>query len=289
MKSNTHPRRIGDGPRRGEHEYRSVFLSDLHLGTRGCKVELLVDFLRQVRCEHLYLVGDVLDGWSLRKSWYWNQGSNEVVQRILKAASRGSAVTYVCGNHDEFLRRYIGLDVGGVKVVDQAEHLMVDGRRLLVLHGDRFDVTIRNAKWLAHLGDRAYQLSLRLNDLVALARRKLGYPYWSLSAYLKQKVKNAVSYIDHFEGAVLEHARQRGFDGAVCGHIHHAALREVDGMLYANDGDWVESCTALVEHFDGRLEILRWADPGAVAESALLRRRRPRVANMESEPEEVLR
>ena len=263
------------------HRYRSVFISDLHLGTRGCKVELLAEFLRSVECGRLYLIGDIVDGWSLRKNWYWNQRHNEVVQRILAAADRGTQVTYVCGNHDEFLRRYLGMDLGGVSVVDEAERRTADGRRLLVLHGDRFDVTIRNAKWLAHLGDHAYQLCLKLNDLVALLRRKLGYPYWSLSAWLKLKVKNAVSYINSFEEAVLDEARERGFDGAVCGHIHHATLREADGMLYANDGDWVESCTALVEHFDGRLEILRWADPARIAECTSGRRRRQDTAELE--------
>lgn len=272
-------------PRPERRRFRSVFLSDLHLGTRGCKAALLADFLRRVECDRLYLVGDIIDGWSLRKNWYWNPLQTEVVQRILKASARGTEVTYVCGNHDEFLRRYLGLDLGGVRIVDEAEHRTADGQRLLVLHGDRFDVTIRNAKWLAHLGDRAYQLCLGLNNVVAFIRRKLGYPYWSLSAYLKQKVKNAVSYVASFESAVLDDARQRGFDGVVCGHIHKAELRKENGMVYANDGDWVESCTALVEHFDGRLEILHWADDEEIARSA--RRRVPRTAHMD-EPEEVL-
>jgi len=250
------------GRSRARSGYRTVWVSDLHLGTRGCKAELLLDFLENVSCERMYLVGDVIDGWALRRKVYWDATHSRVLERILALGRGGTRVTYVCGNHDEFLRRYAGVDLGGVSLVDEAVHATADGRRLLVVHGDRYDVTIRNAPWLAHLGDRAYRFSLVLNDLLAFVRKRLGYPYWSLSAYLKRRVKKAVSFVESFERAVVAEARERGFDGAVCGHIHHAEIRTVDGILYANDGDWVESCTALVEHHSGRLEILRWTREG---------------------------
>lgn len=246
-------------PRRGRR-YRSIWISDIHLGTRGCKADLLLDFLRVHDCDRLYLVGDIIDGWRLKRSWYWNEDQNRVVKEVLSKSEEGTRVHYICGNHDEFLRDYLGLLFGGVTLEDEAVHRCADGRRLLVLHGDKFDVCIRNARWLAFLGDRAYHACLVMNDWFNRVRRRFGYSYWSLSAYLKLKVKNAVSFIGRFEEAVAAETRARGFDGVVCGHIHHAEMREVDGILYCNDGDWVESCTALVEHFDGSLEILRWAE-----------------------------
>lgn len=276
-------RALPRAPFRGREDearrYRSVWISDVHLGTRGCKAELLEDFLASVRCDRLYLVGDIIDGWALRRNVYWTAAHSRVVQRVFEIGRGGTDVRYVCGNHDEFLRSHLGIDMGGVTVVDEAVHETADGRRLLVVHGDHYDVTIRNSPWLAHLGDQAYRFSLLLNEAVAWVRRRLGRPYWSLSAYLKQRVKNAVSYIESFENAVLEDARARGFDGVVCGHIHHAEVREVGGMIYANDGDWVESCTALVEHESGRLEILRWTRPGEDPRRAAPRRARPAQAD----------
>ena len=242
------------GPRR----YRTIWISDTHLGTRGCKSDLLLDFLQNHRCDNLYLVGDIVDGWALKRSWYWNEDHNRILREILKWSSRGTRVSYICGNHDEFLRRYLGLMFGGAQIVDEVVHVTADKKRLLVLHGDRFDVVIRNSKWLSLLGSQAYELALIANTWFNRIRRRLGYGYWSLSAYLKEKVKNAVSYIDNFEEAVLDEARRRGLDGVVCGHIHKAAIREADGTLYCNDGDWVESCTALVEDFSGKLEIVTW-------------------------------
>ncbi len=237
---------------------RTIFLSDLHLGTRGCKAEFLLDFLRSTRCERLYLVGDILDGWRLRSSPFWNHAQSEVVQLLLKKARRGTRVLYLPGNHDEALRDYVGLDFGGISVRTECVHETADGRRLLVLHGDQFDGVVQCHRWLALVGDRAYTFTLALNHWFNIARRRLGRPYWSLSAFLKHKVKNAVDFIFRFEGSVAEAARERGLDGVVCGHIHKAELRTIEGVLYANCGDWVESCTALVEHADGRLEVLDW-------------------------------
>jgi UDP-2,3-diacylglucosamine pyrophosphatase LpxH len=242
--------------------YRSIWISDIHLGTRGCKAEFLLDFLRNTESEHLYLVGDIVDGWRLRRSWYWPQEHNDVVQKLLRKARKGTAVTFIPGNHDEFVRNYLEFNFGEVRVSNDAVHVTADGRRLLVIHGDQFDTVVAYAKWLAHLGDHAYNIAMELNLWLNWVRRHLGLRYWSLSAYLKHRVKNAVAYIASFEAAMAEMARRRGVDGVVCGHIHHAELRRIGDILYANDGDWVESCTALVEHFDGRLEILRWAEVG---------------------------
>jgi UDP-2,3-diacylglucosamine pyrophosphatase LpxH len=242
------------------NRYRAIFISDVHLGTRGCKAAFLLDFLRRTESDYLYLVGDMVDFWRLRKSWYWPQAHNDVVQKLLRKARKGTKVIYVPGNHDEGLRGYCKVHLGGVLVTKEAVHRTADGRRFLVQHGDAFDGVVRYARWLAVLGDTAYTLALSLNHAFNLARRWLGYPYWSLSAYLKFKVKNAVQFTADFAATITGEARKRGFDGVVCGHIHHAETRTIGGVLYCNDGDWVESCTALVEHADGRIEILRWAE-----------------------------
>lgn len=247
-----------------DRRYRTIWISDVHLGTRGCKADFLLDFLKHTESDHLYLVGDIVDGWRLRRSWYWPQAHNDVVQKILRKARKGTNVVFVPGNHDEFARGYTEHNFGDITVMNQAVHLTADGRRLLVLHGDAFDGVVKYAKWLAHLGDWAYTVALSANHWFNLVRRRLGYSYWSLSAYLKHKVKNAVQFIDDYEKTIVEEARRQGVDGVVCGHIHHAELREVDGITYANDGDWVESCTALVEHDDGRLEILHWLESASL-------------------------
>jgi UDP-2,3-diacylglucosamine pyrophosphatase LpxH len=238
--------------------YRTIFVSDIHLGTPGCKATLLLDFLRRNDSDALYLVGDIVDGWRLRRSWYWRQTHNDVVQKVLRKARKGTRVIYIPGNHDEALRDYLGRHFGGIEVVREAVHTTADGRRFLVLHGDAFDAIVRTAGWLAILGDRAYSAAIFVNTWFNRVRLALGWPYWSLSNFLKQRVKNAVKYIDSFEASVANEARKRGLDGVICGHIHKAEIREIGGVLYCNDGDWVESCTALVEHHDGKLEILDW-------------------------------
>jgi UDP-2,3-diacylglucosamine pyrophosphatase LpxH len=235
---------------------RTVWISDIHLGTPGCQAAALLEFLREVECDTLYLVGDIIDGWQLRRTWYWPQSHNDVVQKILRKARKGTRVVFVPGNHDEFARRYVEHSFGGVEVMEECIHVTADGRRLWVTHGDLFDGVIQCARWLAYLGDAAYELVLRANRWFNVARARMGLPYWSLSRYLKFKVKRAVSYVGDFEAAVAREARRRGAHGVVCGHIHHAEIRTIDGVLYCNDGDWVESLTALVEHHDGRLEIV---------------------------------
>jgi UDP-2,3-diacylglucosamine pyrophosphatase LpxH len=235
---------------------RTVWISDLHLGTPGCQARALLDFLRDTECDTLYLVGDIIDGWQLRRSWYWPQAHNDVVQKLLRKARKGTRVVFVPGNHDEFARHFVTHTFGGIEVVEDCMHVTADGRRLWITHGDLFDGVVQCARWLALLGDAAYEFSLKVNRWFNRARARMGLPYWSLSKYLKHKVKRAVSYIDDFEAAVAREAKKRGAHGVVCGHIHHAEMREIDGILYCNDGDWVESLTALVEHHDGRLEII---------------------------------
>jgi UDP-2,3-diacylglucosamine pyrophosphatase LpxH len=239
--------------------YRTLFLSDIHLGTRGCQAELLLDFLKHNESEELFLVGDIVDGWRLKSGWYWPQSHNDVVQKLLRKVRKGARVVFVPGNHDEFAREFLGMEFGGVEVVDHVIHQTADGRKFLVVHGDQFDIVVRNARWLALLGDWAYDFAIWINSWFNIARRKCGLPYWSFSKWAKLKVKNAVNFIGDFEVMLAGEARKRGVDGVVCGHIHHAAIRDIDGVTYVNTGDFVESCTAIAEHFDGRLELLHWS------------------------------
>lgn len=244
-------------PHRIKH-HRALFISDTHLGTRGCKADLLADFLAHNDCQTLYLIGDIVDGWRLRENWFWTDAHTRVLDAILAKAEDGTRVIYVPGNHDEVFRKYCGLTLAGIEIQLDAVHETRDGKRLLVIHGDQFDGIVTYARWLAHLGDWAYTLALLANDVFNTVRRRFGLPYWSLSAYLKLKVKNAASFIGNFEDALAKETRARGLDGVVCGHIHHAEIRTIGGVLYCNDGDWVESCTALAEDARGRLEIMRW-------------------------------
>jgi UDP-2,3-diacylglucosamine pyrophosphatase LpxH len=250
-----------DGPERAR--YRAVFISDLHLGTAGCQAVELLEFLKQHPSETLYLVGDIIDGWQLRRKWFWPQAHNDVVQKLLRRSRKGCKVVFVPGNHDEFARQFDGHHFGGIEVANEAVHVTADGKRLWVVHGDHFDGVIQCAKWLAYLGDNAYEFTLRMNRHLNSLRARMGLPYWSLSQYLKHKVKKALNYVMDFERAVAAEARSRGYQGVVCGHIHRPEMRSIDGTLYCNDGDWVESLSALVEHMDGRLELLHWV-PGSL-------------------------
>lgn len=244
----------------GTHRVRTVWISDVHLGTPGCQAHALLDFLKRVECDTLYLVGDIIDGWQLRRSWYWPQAHNDVVQKLLRKARKGTRVIYVPGNHDEFARKFLEHSFGGIEVAEEWIHTTADGRQLWVTHGDLYDGVIQVARWLALLGDSLYEFTLKLNRHLNSWRARAGLPYWSLSKYLKLKVKRAVSYVGDFEAALAREARKRGVDGLVCGHIHHAEMRDVEGILYCNDGDWVESLTALVEHADGSLAIVEWGE-----------------------------
>ena len=240
--------------------YRAVFISDLHLGTPGCQAKALLEFLKSHRSDYLYLVGDIVDGWQLRRRWFWPQAHNDVVQKLLRSARKGCHVVYVPGNHDEFARQFVNHRFGDIEVVEEAVHTTADGRQLWIIHGDYFDGVVQCAKWLAYLGDNLYEFTLKLNRHLNNLRGRLGLPYWSLSAYLKHKVKKALNYVTDFEAAVAHEARRRGHQGVVCGHIHRAEMRDIGGVLYCNDGDWVESRTALVEHHDGRLELVQWIE-----------------------------
>lgn len=259
-------------PKRVVTRYRSIWISDVHLGLPGAKTEMLHDFLKHTDSDFLYLVGDIIDFWQVRRGAGWPQVNNNVIRQILSKAKHGAKTYYIPGNHDEVLRRYHRVAFGNIHILTSTIHTAADGKRYLVIHGDQFDAVVTNRRWLALLGSRAYDWLLVLNRYFNAARKALGYPYWSLSAYLKHKVKNACTYISHFETLVANSARQHGTEGVICGHIHRAALTEMDGITYANDGDWVESCTALVEHFDGRLELLDWtlrrAHDGAATASA---------------------
>jgi UDP-2,3-diacylglucosamine pyrophosphatase LpxH len=244
-----------------DKHYRAIFISDVHLGTPGCQALALLDFLKAHPSDTLYLVGDIIDGWQLRRKWYWPQSHNDVMQKLLRRARKGHRIVFVPGNHDEFARGFVGHQFGGIEVLEDAVHVTADGRSMWVVHGDYFDGVIQCAKWLAYVGDNLYEFTLKINRHFNTLRARLGLPYWSLSAYLKQKVKTALNYVTDFEAAVAHEARRRGHDGVVCGHIHRAEMREINGTLYCNDGDWVESLTALVEHSDGRLELVYWVPP----------------------------
>ena len=240
--------------------YKTIFISDIHLGSKACQAELLLDFLKHNDSEKLYLVGDIVDGWRLKRKWYWPQSHNDVVQKILRKARKNTEIIYVPGNHDEGLRRYIGTHFGGIEVRPTDIYEAVNGDKYLVLHGDSFDNVMLYARWLAYVGDHAYDLVLRLNTVFNGLRRLMGLRYWSLSSYLKIKVKNAVQFISEFERVLANEAQKAGVQGVICGHIHHAEMRKYGDIIYMNDGDWVESCSALVEHFDGTWEIIFWAD-----------------------------
>ncbi|MGY6550783.1 MAG: UDP-2,3-diacylglucosamine diphosphatase [Erythrobacter sp.] len=257
-------------PRRPEpvgqqrRSYRTIWISDVHLGTRGCNADMLIDFLDHTDSEVMYLVGDIIDGWRLKKKFYWPAAHNDIVWRILKRAHRGTKIIYIPGNHDEMFRQFTGLNFGGIEIRRAAFHDTADGRRLMVLHGDEFDAVMLSHRWLAFVGDHAYHAMMKLNVTVNAVRKALGKPYWSLSKAAKHKVKNAVEFISRYEEAVARAAGERGVDGVVCGHIHNAEFRgfEHNGrrIEYWNDGDWVEGCNALVEHHDGRMEILNWPE-----------------------------
>lgn len=240
--------------------YRTIFISDFHLGTRTSQADLLLDFLKSTEAETIYLVGDIVDFWRVQRGAVWPQSHNDVLQKLLRKVRKGTRIVLIPGNHDECLRDYAGSRFGGIEILRQTTHTRADGRRYLVMHGDELDVVVRYAKWLAFLGDRGYETALWMNTPLNFVRRRLGLGYWSLSAYLKNRVKTAVSFIGDFEKNLAEHARRENVDGVICGHIHHAADRMIDGIHYVNTGDWVESCTAIVESHDGRFELVRWLD-----------------------------
>ena len=254
----------------GAARVRAVFISDLHLGTRGAQAHNLLEFLRYVEADVIYLVGDIVDFWKVRRGPHWPQTHNDVVQKLLRKVRKGAEIIFIPGNHDEGLRDYCGMRFGGIRLEQSTVHVTLKGRRYVVMHGDEFDVVVRTAKWLAFLGDRGYELALWANGPLNWIRRRFGLGFWSLSAYLKYRVKSAVSFIGAYEEAVACEARRRNVHGVICGHIHHAADRMIDGVHYLNCGDWVESCTALIETLEGELHIVRWQEAGDDDKSILL-------------------
>ena len=241
-------------------EYRSIFISDVHLGTRACMAEYLLSFLKSSESEYLYLVGDIFDLWEMRRSVYWNKTQNAIVQEIFRKAEQGTKVVYIPGNHDSLLRDFVGSEFRGIKIEQNAVHETADERKFFVSHGDEFDVLIRHNSVLRVLGDHAYKLLLRMNRINNRLRRHLDRPYWSLSTWLKTRVHNANQYIDKFETVAAEEARSNQYDGYICGHIHKSGIRKINGALYCNDGDWVEHCTAITEDENGWLQLLHWSD-----------------------------
>ncbi|TPW29780.1 UDP-2,3-diacylglucosamine diphosphatase [Martelella alba] len=239
-------------------QFRTLFISDVHLGSKAAKADYLLDFMRHHEAETIILVGDIVDGWRLKRSWYWPQPFNDVVQKLLRKARKGARIIYIPGNHDEFLRDFPGMHFGGVEVAQKMIFEAGDGRKYLVIHGDEFDVVVRHARVLAYLGDWAYDAAIAINVVLAAVRRKLGFSYWSFSAWAKLQVKHAVNFIGEFQRVVVEEARKQEVDGVICGHIHHAVMEDMDGIAYINTGDWVESCTAIAEHFDGTFELITW-------------------------------
>lgn len=247
-----------------KYTYRSIWLSDLHLGSRDINSEYLLDFLQNNESEYLYLAGDIIDLWKLNHGWYWPEINNQIIELIFKKSQEGTKVVYIPGNHDDMFRKYVNTEIHGVKFMHEAVHSTADGRRFLIVHGDEFDPVTSYSRWLAKLGSDAYTLLLKLNRYVSSLRKGLGMKYWSLSAFLKNKVKEAVNFVGNFKKAIVREASKRKVDGMICGHVHHASFENVNGVLYSNTGDWVESCTALVENNDGSLQIVRWAEEYAL-------------------------
>lgn len=258
---------MGKSKKRKPQRYRAVWISDVHLGFRGCNAEALLDFLRSTRCDYLYLVGDIIDIWQMKKKPYWPQAHNDVIRTLLGKAKHGTKVIYVPGNHDEYARDFNKMSFGNVRIKKQAIHTTADDRKLLILHGDQFDAIVISSPFLGKLGSKLYDLLLQMNIIVNAVRRWLGLEHWSLAAFLKHKVKNAVQFISSFEEAVAHEADRQNVDGVICGHIHHAEISTIAGVTYYNCGDWVESCTALVEDDDGQMKIIYWLDNVAKQQS----------------------
>lgn len=241
-------------------EFRTVWLSDIHLGSRGCQAGQLLKFLKSVQCEYLILIGDIIDLWAMKRSFHWPESHNAVVQQVLKMSKNGTKVIFIPGNHDEAMRAHTGTSLGNISIENTYTHALLTGHSMLCVHGDMFDIVTRYRKWVAILGDIAYEFLLWLNIQQNKVRSAVGLGYWSLSKYAKHKVKEAVNFISDYEVSVAEEAKKLSVDAVACGHIHNAELTRMNGIVYANTGDWVESCSGLVERLDGTIELFNWVD-----------------------------
>ena len=243
-------------------KYKSIFISDIHLGTRFSKAKVLLNFLKHNESDQLILVGDIIDGWAIKRKLIWPQEHSDVIQKILKKAKKGTKVTFITGNHDEFLRPFVPLLLGdSVSIANELEYVAINKKKYYITHGDFFDSITMTKKWLAILGDYGYDLLLHLNVVLNFLRKRIGIKkYWSLSKYVKDNVKSSVSFISDFEAVLSTHAKNKGYDGIICGHIHKAEIRDIDEIQYLNCGDWVESCTAIVETFEGEFKIINWLE-----------------------------
>tara|TARA_E500000081_G_scaffold126276_1_gene133357 strand:+ start:679 stop:1485 length:807 start_codon:yes stop_codon:yes gene_type:complete len=244
-----------------DSHYKTIWLSDIHLGTKGCQAEKLLDFLYEYSCDKIYLVGDIIDGWRLSQNFYWPQSHSNVVRRLLSFSKKGTEIIFITGNHDEFLRSFSPLNLGNIKVLDEAVHTTEDGKEILVIHGDQYDVVTKYSRSIAVLGSVGYEMLMTFNRFWNVIRKIFGYKnYWSLSAFVKYKVKSAVNFISDFEETLALACKKKGYEGVISGHIHHAEIRKIHGIDYMNCGDWVESCTALVEKQDGVIEIIQYGE-----------------------------
>jgi UDP-2,3-diacylglucosamine pyrophosphatase LpxH len=244
--------------KRQKEQYRSIWISDVHLGTKDCRADLLIEFLKNYQCDRLYLVGDIIDGWKMKSGIHWKKSYTRVIRRVLKMAKQGIPVYYITGNHDEFLRKYANSSLDNIYLVNRFDHITADNRRLLVIHGDQFDGVTRCSKWLRHVGDAGYEILMFLNRCYNRWRAKTNRGYWSLAGFLKQHIRRAKTYIHDYEHAVVYACKKQDYDGVICGHIHHAAAKKIDGLDYYNTGDWVESCTALTEDKQGNIKLIHW-------------------------------
>lgn len=248
----------GNHSKASAKRYRSIFISDVHLGTKDCKARHLAEFLKFNKCEQLYLVGDIFDGWRMKSGIYWHKSFNRVIRHLLKLSKTGTPVYYITGNHDEFLRKYANSQFDNIHLLNRATHISADNKRFLVIHGDQFEGVTRCSRVLKYIGDVGYEFLMVLNRAFNKVRARWGYGYWSFAAFLKTHIKRAKEYIHDYEEAVALGAKKQGFDGVICGHIHQAAMKPINNIEYMNTGDWVESCTAIVEDFEGNFELIHW-------------------------------
>jgi len=269
--------------------YRSIFISDVHLGTKDCKAQQLAEFLKFSTCEQMYLVGDIFDGWRMKSGVFWHKSFNRVIRNILKLSKNGVPVYYITGNHDEFLRKYANSQFDNIRLVNRATHTSTDGKRYLIIHGDQFEGVTHCSRILKYVGDVGYIFLMFLNRIFNTVRARAGYGHWSFAAFLKKHIKRAKEYIHDYEIAVARSAKKQGFDGVICGHIHQAAMKSINGIDYFNTGDWVESCTAIVEHHEGKFELIHWLESPTHMQRLERKREKCQRENEQKQPKNTVK